>query len=127
MAKVNHQKKLLKEFGEHLQSMAELIAGVADRTLPGWTELFYDVRFAGDFSVTRTILRKGKKRVSVGLPTSVSAYRERIWALRKKMKAGQWYGLMLRMTASGEVLVTYNYDKHCLETIEDDDLARRPF
>lgn len=121
------RKSALEQQGESLKRMASVLSRAATVELPGWNELFFDVRFDGGTSVERMVIRKDKKRVDIYAPNEVSQYRDRLWTLRKKLPNGDWYGLFMHIDSEGSVEVKYDYDPQCVSTFFEDEDNHRPF
>lgn len=122
------KKTAIEQQTELLHQMAAALSDAATEQMPGWDELYYDVRYdSSDCGLARTIVRRGEEREQIKTPGEIGECRVRLRSLRKKLLDGYWYGLFIYVNSQGAVDVKFNNDANCIDTFSEDEKNHRPF
>jgi hypothetical protein len=105
----------IQHLGDLFRQLAqEVVAAVnADINANGWTDVLLDIRYSPESS---TQLRKVRATVAGSVVSINSAYGRLpilTLLLRKENRLDAFYGVLMKVTANGEVDIRLNYDpKH---------------
>jgi hypothetical protein len=105
----------LLQLNDILRALAEVTVAAANNEpkAAGWTAVTLDARFS---NMSSTTMRKVRATVGAALVSVDSAYGRMpilTYQLRNTNIGSPFYGVLLTVTAGGEVDVRLNYDPNC--------------